>query len=387
MFSPKEREGDGKNEGVAERHEDNDFLKRGCTMMKPAGDKILSVFSALILFSLFAAGFLVLPGVFADEISLKGDTSDGIYYIVREGDCLWNISGQFYRDPWVWPLVWGNNEYISNPHWIYPGDSIYLAYEPGGMTDTESTKGIGKPLSPVSSMVTTLRIPRSLADIALVNNQGIVGAGWVLTTPDERTMVSEGDEVYLQIPESSQVSDTVVYQILRPLRKIRHPHTGKKMGTLYRMMGSARILSQDGSQVARARIVDSRGAIKTGDFLVAGLAPQKAVYSKRASRDMQGSVIAGLRFADNIAQHDICFIDKGILDGVEVGDTFWVMEPGKKVKKFGERGKLRLPEKKIALLVVIHAEKTASTALVADSKKTFDIGVPVKSRTESDPSS
>lgn len=357
-------------------------------MMKPAGDKKITVFSAFIVLSLLMTGIHALPGVFADQgVSSEGGEPDRLYYIVREGDCLWNISEQFYTDPWGWPLVWGNNTYISNPHWIYPGDPIYLAYAPVERTDSKQVKEAEGPLSPVASMVTTLRVPRSLADIALVSKEGIKGAGWILATPDERILISQGDEVYLQIPDSSCSSETPVYQILRPVRKIRHPNTGKKMGTLYRMMGSAQVLSGDGSQVARARIVDSRGAIKPGDLLYVGGAPQKEVYSKRASRDLEGRVVAGLRVAHNIAQHDVCFIDKGILDGVEVGDTFWVQEQGRKVKKFGERGKVRLPDRKVALLVVIHAEKTASTALVTDSREPFDIGVSVKSWTDASPSS
>lgn len=47
-------------------------------------------------------------------------------YIVKEGDTLWDLSDEFMHDPFAWPDLWENNRHIQDPHWIYPGDSIYF---------------------------------------------------------------------------------------------------------------------------------------------------------------------------------------------------------------------------------------------------------------------
>ena len=47
-------------------------------------------------------------------------------YVVKEGDTLWDLSDEFFQDPFAWPDLWENNRHIQDPHWIYPGDSIYL---------------------------------------------------------------------------------------------------------------------------------------------------------------------------------------------------------------------------------------------------------------------
>lgn len=47
-------------------------------------------------------------------------------YIVQEGDTLWDISQRFYGDPFLWPRLWQHNQYVNNPHLIYPGDRIRL---------------------------------------------------------------------------------------------------------------------------------------------------------------------------------------------------------------------------------------------------------------------
>ncbi len=52
-------------------------------------------------------------------------------YVVQPGDTLWDISGYFLRDPFLWPEIWYSNPDIGNPHLIYPGDVLYLVWVDG----------------------------------------------------------------------------------------------------------------------------------------------------------------------------------------------------------------------------------------------------------------
>ena len=47
-------------------------------------------------------------------------------YTVKKGDTLWDISKRFYNDAFLWPRLWQQNQYITNPHQIAPGDRIRL---------------------------------------------------------------------------------------------------------------------------------------------------------------------------------------------------------------------------------------------------------------------
>ena len=42
-------------------------------------------------------------------------------YIITQGDTLWDISDSALKDPFLWPLIWKENPFITNPDLIYPG--------------------------------------------------------------------------------------------------------------------------------------------------------------------------------------------------------------------------------------------------------------------------
>ncbi len=72
------------------------------------------------------AAALLTVATYAAAVELRGDHPDS--YVVKRGDTLWDISARFLKKPWLWPEIWQANPQIKNPHLIYPGDVISLAY-------------------------------------------------------------------------------------------------------------------------------------------------------------------------------------------------------------------------------------------------------------------
>lgn len=59
-------------------------------------------------------------------------------YVVKKGDCLWNISKRVWGDPTKWPLLFATNEtLIKNPNLIYPGQKFTI---PTSITKEELRK-------------------------------------------------------------------------------------------------------------------------------------------------------------------------------------------------------------------------------------------------------
>ena len=101
---------------------------------------------------------LLTVAAYATAVELRGDHPDT--YVVKRGDTLWDIAGRFLQRPWLWPEIWQANPQIKNPHLIYPGDVISLAYldrvavQPGNRAD-----------GPVNAVpLSDLRDPQTLAE-------------------------------------------------------------------------------------------------------------------------------------------------------------------------------------------------------------------------------
>lgn len=47
-------------------------------------------------------------------------------YIVKRGDCLWNIAKKFYKNGSEYKRIVRANPQITNPHIIYPGQKIKI---------------------------------------------------------------------------------------------------------------------------------------------------------------------------------------------------------------------------------------------------------------------
>ena len=59
-------------------------------------------------------------------VSVGGPATSPDFYVIQKGDTLWDISTRFLGDAYQWPQLWSYNEYITNPHWIYPGNRVYF---------------------------------------------------------------------------------------------------------------------------------------------------------------------------------------------------------------------------------------------------------------------
>ena len=369
-----------------ERHmlePDREIIKKrkGCTKMNPKRRWIVSSLVSAFILCLCMFGMVALEKVIAGEALSETKA----YYIVREGDTLWDITDHFYEDPYLWPAVWGHNDHIANPHWIYPGDPIYLASIAGRYLADVAVAPEQAAVRPAPSAVpnvSTMYISRRVADTALLSAAATGKAGRVLTARDNKFLLAQGDEIYLQLPEDADASYMGPYQVLRGLREIRHPQTKKKMGTLYGILGYVRAAGQPQDGVTRGMIIISQDAIEAGDLIRKAVPPPKEIYSNLSKRELDGWVVAGLRTDHLLAEYDVAFIDKGVEEGVQVGDTFWVLEPARQVKNPSGGAKVTLPDTRQAVVVVIHAEKDTSTVLVTNTQGVFSAGDRVRARTE-----
>src|SRR3954469_25253790 len=67
-------------------------------------------------------------------------------YTVKQGDTLWGLAQQFYKNAYTWPQLWESNTWITDAHWIYPGDVLLVegeAVQAASGTASSDTTGSG----------------------------------------------------------------------------------------------------------------------------------------------------------------------------------------------------------------------------------------------------
>lgn len=347
---------------------------------------------------LFAAvAFMAAPAAWAqDTYTGAGDTINmgaGVpdYYTVQPGDTLWEISSKFLGNAYYWPRLWSINDYITNPHWIYPGNRIVfrmgtLIEPPQVELDTGGPSRDGyvvetKPLQDVAAECGPNVRFDSVRDARNYNAPGYLAEKGDLDVYGEvekargiQTYLSERDLLYLKLedPDAYECGDVV--SIFRRVKKrVKHPTERVKFGGLYRVVAEARVVHRHEDYVT-ASVQTSYTEIVRGD-LVGPPTPVTVEIEVGAPKgDIDATVVE--RVADesfSLGTGETVFLDRGRGDGVRVGNTFYVTEQRDEYSDIRKED-FDLPHSVIGRVVVVRVDEFTSTAVVTDASKNLSVG-------------
>lgn len=317
-------------------------------------------------------------------------------HTVRRGDTLWEISGRYYQNPYQWPKLWANNPQIQNPHWIYPGDRVSLRDGSGGAQ--VGNLGFAKSRGAVPPQTIFLR------DTGWVDNRDDDTWGELVGAPDDKMMLSDGDEVYLQLAEGHDVQVGDELTLFRPIRTVETENT---KGELVSIRGTVKIDRYNPkSRMVRARITESLDVIERG--VKVGPVGRKfdVVPPAVADEDLDANILASLYPNQVYVQHQVVFLDKGEKEGVKMGQRFFAIRHGDRwvqnIKGAGSQAVVRprveddrfakvdtmkfgvdndrLPDETYAELRVLRVREHTSTALVVATKYEIERNARLVSR-------
>ena len=152
---------------------------------------------------------LLTVATFAAAVELRGDHPDT--YVVKRGDTLWDIAGRFLQRPWLWPEIWQANPQVKNPHLIYPGDVLSLAYlDRVAMQPGQRSEG------PVNA-VPLSEIEPFLKDLRIVDS--IDGMPYVVGLEEDRLRSTRGQVAYVSGLDG--IAPGQRYLVVRPEKRYR----------------------------------------------------------------------------------------------------------------------------------------------------------------------
>jgi hypothetical protein len=347
---------------------------------------------AVALFLTAGAAIADEPGTVALEPDSGGTENEVIIHKIVPRDTLWDISEHYLKDPFKWPKVWKFNPYISNPHLIYPGNTVRLT--PGGVEilapDDLKAEGLDKiglepgeatlvlePEAIEESAPAVVKAPvvkdSTMARSGFVTAEELDASGAIIGPKDKKILVSDGDDVFVSFKDKDSVAPGGRYTIYSVGRKINHPETGGFLGNEIEILGSLTI--KKAGDVAEALVDNSFREILPGARLRPFTEPVREVEITRASTDVSGFIVMALEGKENLASGDIAYLDKGSADGLVKGNVMRVFRPVPQAADPMESGKmLALPPLELGTLVVLEAGEDTSSAVVVKGVKPINWG-------------
>jgi hypothetical protein len=314
-----------------------------------------------------------------------------IYYVVRPGDTLWDISATYFQDPWYWPKLWAMNPSITNPHWIYPGDRLRLQKaKQTRKRPRRRARQKGKAFGVVEPQVYDPEGTVSLRQTGYIEEEKIKNAGVIKGAFDAKIMLATYDVIYIKMKRKNPLKVGERYTIFKPVKKVKYPGTKRHVGRMVKIYADVEIKSvrwggpYKKRGVARGVILRAVNPVERG-FLVGKLKRRfktiKAIKNKNPKlADVSGQVIAVLDQNEIIGTKQMVFIDRGKLHHIKLGHVFFVVRRGDAYRRTMEKrrrakpAEAHYPPERLAALVVVDVGKRHCAAIVQSELRAVQVG-------------
>ena len=375
---------------------------------------MLKPFRAVVI-----AAFLTVA-TYAMAAEIRRDHPDT--YVVKRGDTLWDIAGRFLERPWLWPEIWQANPQIANPHLIYPGDVISLAYldriaiEPGIRGEAPIS---GIPLSQVEPFLKNLRVVDDFEHLP-----------YVVGLEEDRLRSADGQVAYIKGLPDAQAGPR--YAVVRPTVRVTHldrtaccdlmhaddldfrgrrtvdfenywtnvvvPDKGHELLGFELMQQATGTISRGevGGIAASTLVLDGSGReVRVGDRLIPVEAqPYDLQFFPHPPTQQfdyrRAQVIAVADMLSTGGPRDVVALSVGARDGIDNGTVFSTWRVGSEVADrvavgndrsedtVGRADRVRLPDEFAGHLMVFRTFDKVSYALVMDSIRPTRVGHELK---------
>ncbi|MYM34247.1 LysM peptidoglycan-binding domain-containing protein [Duganella sp. FT94W] len=319
-------------------------------------------------------------------------------HLVVKGDTLWDIAGAFLHQPWCWPTVWDmNRDAIANPHWIYPGQMIWLDRAAGRLR-------LGRPLSPglyepairtLSPRVRTEALGQDavpsippgaiepfLTQPLIIEADELAGAPRIVATQQGRVFLGKGDKAYVR----GELGGNTAFQVFRPGAPLKDPLTGEVIGHEAFYLGTLKLQAaasaSAGGDVHTFTVASAAQEMGKGDQLRAvPPTPLRNYVPHPPARPVEARLVAVYGGVNHAGQHQIVSINRGKLDGLDIGAVLRLYHAGVTVRDstagqgwIGRAQQVRLPDEEVGSLFIFRTFKHISYGLIMQATAPVAVG-------------
>jgi LysM repeat protein len=315
------------------------------------------------------------PGI-AGEIV---ETESGIYYTVKKGDTLWDLSRKFADSPYLWPDLWSGNDQIANPHRIYPGQRIQL-YRRDDVAKVSKPVATSQPTpAPVSKSPQLGQFDFSRIDrVGFIRDPAVVPSGRIFKVLGIHKMITAEDMVYISREDGQVLSPGRRYTIYRTLGEVRHTVTDEYLGVQHYILGTVEITKIE-PEYAVGRVIKAYGRIQKDDLLMPYERQPEKIAKLTPPPGIVGEVIMAEEHNQLLGDNVIAFINRGANDGVKTGQIFDIYFQEDAYIYPQQADKTLLKPVVFGQLVVLRTEATTATVYITQARQVIPPGTKFSS--------
>jgi LysM domain-containing protein len=294
----------------------------------------------------------------AEEIELSPGHPER--YVVKKGDTLWDISALFLKQPWLWPKIWRMNPQIEDPHLIYPGDVLTLAFE-AGRPILQLGRGHGRSIR--SPTVREYEHERAIPPIPLdaiwpflsaprvVGPEEMANAPYVVGSQDGHLVSDTSNRVYIRGVRDNRVNRYTVFrcgEVYRnpPAENYQDLRYGMSTGLSDRYSSTcipgrgAGILGYEAIHVAEASIerlgdpatvviTEAKREVLVGDRLLPQTELEFPEFIPHApTQAVTGHIISVMDAVSQVGPYQVVVLNRGSHAGLELGHVLAIYQSG-----------------------------------------------------------
>jgi hypothetical protein len=305
-------------------------------------------------------------------------------YVVQVGDTLWDIASMFLRDPWLWPEIWQVNPQVANPHLIFPGDTLSLAYLGDGSPVIQVERGpagqqaAASGFERLSPQVRSSPLEEAISTIpyetiaAFLSRPRVIDRDQVDRLPyivahREGLVGSEGRDVYARGARDASVG--TVFNVVEQGEELIDPDNNDVLGYQGIYVGQGRV-DRSGDPITMRMLETEREAV-VGNLLM----PEEDIDAinfipRSPDEAIEGRIISVLSGVSQIGQFNVVVINRGTNHGLEPGHVLRAYQAGQVIRDTQRRAfgqKVKLPDEPAGTMMVFRTAERLSYALVMEA--------------------
>ncbi|HET9863711.1 MAG TPA: LysM peptidoglycan-binding domain-containing protein [Steroidobacteraceae bacterium] len=308
-------------------------------------------------------------------------------YTVKRGDTLWDIAAVFLKDPWFWPEIWQINPQVENPHLIYPGDVLSLAYGGNGDAHVSISQYGAARLQPrlrseqLDGPIDTLpfsAIAAFLSKPSVMTEEEILAAPHILAFRDQHMIGGTGHEAYVEKLDARLNQRYLVMHVGEPIVDFE---TNDLVG--YQTDYVATAVVNNPGKITKTVLTEAAREALRGDRLIEQQGETPLTFTPHAPKTaVDGHIIALANEATEVGQYQIVVLNRGSKHGLSPGAVLAVDQRGEVVndvwskRPFGKEpfGKaVELPYERSGTLIVFKVFNRVSYALVIGARAPMQV--------------